>query len=462
MRNKILKLEGETRATTKMTMERDELRKSAQEATALIGQQRAELEQLRGANSGANTEIDELKNSLQVEKNLNLDLRVSFDRLKSVQSEVEKRKDELLTDLKKARAETDVARREKEEIYEDKEALSAMCNSLKRTVDQLENRLDSMNSIGDSKLRESEDERQRLEEKLEKVGEAHEGLKRKMLKTVSERDELTRTNFDLKGKVNNQASVIESNREQLMGIEGMLAAESERRSAAEERLATEMRSSQRLLEEVENDRERVKLLKEEIELLRGRRDGDNAAHVAERDNLKQAANRERSGREAAEFRMTETERKLNLIQATLTQECGTRKGVEASRDAAVIERDAAISKYNELKTLTEEMKEEIYSMTKQFGDVKDENHKIRASALAMTMEVDNVRKKMGLENEALTKEIEKEKNERVRLEAERNQIFLDSDEMRTVLSAKSREVSKSRVELSGAECQRTESTSLDS
>jgi len=101
-----------------------------------------------------------------------------------------------------------------------------------------------------------------------------------------------------------------------------------------------------------------------------------------------------------------------LIQATLTQECGVRKGLEASKDAAVLERDTAVNKYEELKTTCKDMKEEIFEMNKHFGDVKDENHKIRASALAMTMEVDNVRKQMGMENNNLRKEVEKEKKER--------------------------------------------------
>jgi len=94
-------------------------------------------------------------------------------------------------------------------------------------------------------------------------------------------------------------------------MENTLAAENERRSAAEERLTIEMKSSQRLMEEVEVNRDKINLLKEEIKLLRGQRDGDLAAHNATCENLRQQANRERSGREGAEFREEELNRKVS-------------------------------------------------------------------------------------------------------------------------------------------------------
>jgi len=117
LRNQLLKLEGESRASVKMKMERDDLRLKVNETSSLIGQQKAEIEELQKNTKSSNNENHQIQNDLKVEKDLNLDLRMALDKMKAVHREVEKRKNELLVDLKAARKSVETVQQEKEELY---------------------------------------------------------------------------------------------------------------------------------------------------------------------------------------------------------------------------------------------------------------------------------------------------------------------------------------------------------
>jgi chromosome segregation ATPase len=231
----------------------------------------------------------------------------------------------------------------------------------------------------------------------------------------------------------------------------------ERRLAAEEKLAAEIRATERLMVENGKHTEKINQLNNEVAAMRGARDGDSAAHAASLGAAQAAAERERLSREAAEYRENDVTRRLADAQASLTQEIGGRKGAEAAKQAAEVESANLKSQLEEAEKGVHSLKEELYSLYKVVGDLKEDNHKARGSSLALTMEIDTVRMRMVETKERLEKEIVDLKERCASVEKERGQYLLDNAELRTVVTNKVKEVDGLMAQLGELERELTHS-----
>jgi chromosome segregation ATPase len=93
-------------------------------------------------------------------------------------------------------------------------------------------------------------------------------------------------------------------------------------------------------------------------------------------------------------------------------------------------------------------KNEKIELEKLVLGLKDDNHKARGSVLALTMEIENVREKMGETKERLEVENEGMKVKLGRADAERQQLFLDNDDLRRRIATKENEVNAANAQIS--------------
>jgi len=440
MRSRLRKLEGESRAGAALVVERNAIREERDKLSGEVGTLKAEVHQLRKSNDASHSEHSTLATELKTEKNLALDLRLALDKLTMVNGEMQGRVDEQSRDIKDANHDVQRCRKENDKLREDQEALGALCSSLKKTLDQLEKEKDSDNAVNHARTRYLEDE---LKKKSSAVQEL-EAEKRRMEGKIAHCEDAERE----------MADQISLHRCRASGLTGELSVAqealaramadskqmNERRLGAEEKLAFECRASERLMRENEKHTEKLANLHSELAGLRGARDGDNAAHAASLGAAQAAAERERLNKEGAEYRESELGRRLGEVQASLTQEIGAKKGAEAGRDATVVENHNLKSQLDEAEKGVRSMKEELYNLYKAVGDLKEDNHKARGSSLALTMEIDTVRDRLGETKERLEGEIAELKERCMNAEKERGQYLFENNELRQIVGAKTKEV----------------------
>ena len=238
--------------------------------------------------------------------------------------------------------------------------------------------------------------------------------------------------------------------EELGGVRARLAGALEGKGAAEERLEGEVRGGERLRGEVGLLKERGRELEKEVGSLRGERDGrEREVEGRERrvnEEHEKAVGKERRGRERAVERNVALERELASKAQQAAREGAARldlsaklsraaEGASAARDALAAERKRA-----------EELKEEANGRNKLLGDARDGEQLARAGALAARVELDGIKARgRGREGE-LVEERDRERKERIKLAAEKAQLFLDHDEIREVLGGKSRELDRALEE----------------
>jgi len=185
--------------------------------------------------------------------------------------------------------------------------------------------------------------------------------------------------------------------------------------------------------------------------MRGARDGDASASKMAVGAANAAAEREKLSREAAEHREEELVRRVSLVQASLTQEAGARKGAQAARDAAVMESDTMKVRLDEAQTSLKIFKNEKIEFEKLIMGLKDDNHKARGGVLALTMEIESIREKMGDTKEKLEVENEGMKGKLGRSDAERQQLFIDNDELRRLIATKTNDFSTAKAQIASLE-----------
>ena len=122
----------------------------------------------------------------------------------------------------------------------------------------------------------------------------------------------------------------------------------------------------------------------------------------------------------------------------MTQEVGGRKGAQAARDASVMESDGLKMRLLEADGEVRKLKDGRVEIKKLVQDLKDDNHKARGSALALTMEIETIRERMGEAKGKLEEENQGFKSKLSQNDAERQQLFLDNDELRKLISSKVR------------------------
>lgn len=75
-------------------------------------------------------------------------------------------------------------------------------------------------------------------------------------------------------------------------------------------------------------------------------------------------------------------------------------------------------------------------LSKTVSALQDDNHKSRGSALALTMEIESVRERLGGEKERLEDQVDELKGKLSKADAERQRLFLDNEDMRRMVNSK--------------------------
>ena len=451
LRSRLRRYEAESRHGAAVEMERDSMRSERDKLTEREGAMKAELHQLRRQNAAQGEEQKQLRNELKVAKNLNEDLEGALQKEKYTNSEMGSRIDEIVRDNKDLTLDLSRTKSLNDKLREDQEALGALCSSLKKTLNHLEKEKDS-----DLASHYSANERYKEEER--RMGQKISDLETQLSKMSTKHDTLVHLNHELQDSVNlhrGKSSTLNGEltvmQESLARKSAELSAQNERRLSAEERLAAEQRATERLLRENEKIQGKISELNGEVNTMRGARDADAAASKMAVGSATAAAEREKLSRESAEHREEELVRKVSLIQASLTQEVGARKGAQAAKDAAVMDCESTKVRLDEALTSLKVHKNEKIEFEKLILGLKDENHKARGSALALTMEIENIREKMGEAKGRLEVENEGMKGKLGRADAERQQLFLDNDDLRRRVATKENEISTARAHVSSLE-----------
>ncbi|GMH67804.1 hypothetical protein TrST_g13509 [Triparma strigata] len=451
LRSRVRRYEAESRHAASLELERDNLRSERDKYSIENGSLRAEVHQLRVSANGLNEDHSILQNDLKAAKNLNEDLKDAIEKTKNTNMELNSRLEEVLRDHKEVELDLNRTKTANDKLREDQEALGALCSSMKKTLNHLEKEKDSDSATHYTKS-------QQHKEEVSRLSAARQDMENQLGKLKTKVDSLQQANNDLQdtvsmhrgrsGALSGEITVLQEN---LARANAELNSQNERRLSSEEKLSAEQRASERLLRENEKYSAKISELTNEISGLRGARDGDVAAHKASLGAANAAAEREKLSREAAEHREEEFVRRIGLIQASLTQECGARKGAQAARDAAVIECDGLKMRLQESDGEVRKLKDIKLDLEKLVGDLKDDNHKARGSALALTMEIEGLREKMGETKHKLEDQNDEIKSRLGKNEAERQQLFLDNDELRRLISEKTTELVKAREDVTSLE-----------
>jgi len=438
LRNRLRKLEGEARAGAALLVERDGMRDERDKTSAELGSLKAEVHQLRKANDGISASESGTKHELKTEKNLTLDLRLALDKMTRVNSEMQSRVDELSRDLKDSSHDFQRTKKENDKLREDGEAMGALCSSLKKTLDHLEQEKDSDNATIYAKSRAFEDEDSKKSSRIQEL----ENETRKLLDKLGRDEGAASEMEDLMSMHRGRASALTG--ELSVAQEALSRASvdskqmNERRLVSEEKLSSEQRAREKLTRENEKLSEKAGSLYNELAALRGARDGDNAAHGASMGAAQAAAERERLTREAAEHRETDLTRRLGEAQAVLTQETGARKGADAAKIAAEVENSNLKAQCDETEQNVRSMKEELYNLYKMVGELKEDNNKARGSSLALTMEIDTVRTRLSETKDRLEGEVVDLKGRCAGVEKERGQYLLENADLRSTVGSKAK------------------------
>ncbi|GMI18270.1 hypothetical protein TrLO_g2766 [Triparma laevis f. longispina] len=403
----------------------------------------------------ARLETSILQNDLRAAKNLNEDLKDAINSTKDTNQQISSRLEEVLRDHKTLELENNRTKTQNDKLREDQEALGALCSSMKKTLNHLEKEKDSDSAAHYTKS-------QQLKEETARLSSSRQDMENQLNKMKTKVDSLQQANNDLQdsvsmhrgrsGALSGEITVLQEN---LARSNAELNSQSERRLNSEEKLAAEQRASERLLRENEKYSSKVSELNNEISSLRGARDGDAAANKAALRAANAAAEREKLSREAAEHREEDFVRRIGLIQASLTQECGARKGAQAARDAAVIENESLKMRLQESNDTIRKLKDVRMDLEKTLSDLKDDNHKARGSVLALTMEIEGLREKMGETKNKLEDQNEDIKSRLGKNEAERQQLFLDNDDLRKLVAEKTQTISQTKEQITSLEKQIT-------
>ncbi|GMH52653.1 hypothetical protein TL16_g01279 [Triparma laevis f. inornata] len=455
LRSRVRRYEAESRHTATLELERDSLRTERDKISIENGTLRAELHQLRVSSNSLNEDQSILQNDLRAAKNLNEDLKDAINSTKDTNQQISSRLEEVLRDHKTLELENNRTKTQNDKLREDQEALGALCSSMKKTLNHLEKEKDSDSAAHYTKS-------QQLKEETARLSSSRQDMENQLNKMKTKVDSLQQANNDLQdsvsmhrgrsGALSGEITVLQEN---LARSNAELNSQSERRLNSEEKLAAEQRASERLLRENEKYSSKVSELNNEISSLRGARDGDAAANKAALGAANAAAEREKLSREAAEHREEDFVRRIGLIQASLTQECGARKGAQAARDAAVIENESLKMRLQESNDTIRKLKDVRMDLEKTLSDLKDDNHKARGSVLALTMEIEGLREKMGETKNKLEDQNEDIKSRLGKNEAERQQLFLDNDDLRKLVAEKTQTISQTKEQITSLEKQIT-------
>ena len=448
LRSRLRRYEAESRQNAAMEMERDSIRNERDKLSSMEGAMKAELHQLRKQIAAQTEEQSLLRNELKVAKNLNEDLEGALQKEKYTNSEMGSRIDEIVRDNKDLTLDLSRAKSLNDKLREDQEALGALCSSLKKTLNHLEKEKDS-----DLAKHYTANERYKEEER--RMGQKISDLETQLSKMTTKHDTLVHLNHELqdsvslhRGKSSARTGELAVMQESLARKSAELSAQNERRLSAEEKLSAEQRATERLLRENEKIQGKISELNGELNTMRGARDADATASKMAVGSANAAAEREKLSRESAEHREEELVRKVALLQASLTQEIGARKGLQATKDAAVMDSESTRVRLQEALTSLKVHKNEKIELEKLVLGLKDDNHKARGSVLALTMEIENVREKMGETKERLEVENEGMKVKLGRADAERQQLFLDNDDLRRRIATKENEVNAANAQIS--------------
>ena len=348
LRTRVRRFQAEIRNSASLQVEIDAIRNERDKISLAEGSMKAELHQLRKRMSAAMEEETLLRSELAAAKKLNEDLESALDKTKQTNNDFSFRIDESFRDNKELSAELKRVKDANEKMREDQEALGALCSSLKKTMEHLEKEKDLKSADHYSDKERHKEERKRLDQKCQ-------ALEREVSKLNAKQETLVHHSRELQDSINvhrgrSGALTGELNvaQESLARANAELKAENERRLSSEEKLLAEQRANGRLLKETEDQRAIISKHNADILSIRGLREADLAANATSMEASAAALKRERLSREAAEHGQEELNRKFSLVQASLVQETGARKGAMAARDAALMDAETLRTRLEEV------------------------------------------------------------------------------------------------------------------